>query len=312
MTEIRLGIVLWPQQTAWAPYLEAARLVDRLGYDTLWTWDHFYSDEWRPDQPIFEGWTTLAAWASVTAHSRLGLLVGANTFRNPALVAKMAVTLDHASNGRAILGIGGAWFALEHAAYGVEFGASPGERLRWLDEAVQIMRGALDGETVSFSGRRYHTDALRIYPPPVQPHLPIMIGGGGEQKTLRTVARYADLWNLGRRQGVEHVAHKVAVLDEHCRAVGRDPAAIERTLAVEAFIRDDAEVARRAYAEALAHNAVDIARKNPLLGPPEAVAAGLRPYLALGFRHFLIDLPSPYDRETIERLIGEVKPLLAA
>src|SRR5512137_3024766 len=118
MPHLKLGILLWSQATEWPPLLDAAKRIDRLGYDHLWTWDHLYAIWGEPDQPIFEGWTTLAAWAAVTERVRLGLMVGANTFRNPGLVAKTATTLDHISGGRAICGIGGAWFEYEHAAHG--------------------------------------------------------------------------------------------------------------------------------------------------------------------------------------------------
>jgi alkanesulfonate monooxygenase SsuD/methylene tetrahydromethanopterin reductase-like flavin-dependent oxidoreductase (luciferase family) len=124
--QTRLGILLWSQATDWPSFEAAARRVDELGYDHLWTWDHLYAIFGDPYQPIFEGYATLAAWAMVTSRVRLGLLVGANTFRNPGLVAKLATTLDHISNGRAILGIGGAWFDLEHTAYGLQFGSGDG------------------------------------------------------------------------------------------------------------------------------------------------------------------------------------------
>ncbi len=196
MSDVKLGILLWSQAASYAEMLDAAKLVDRLGYAHLWTWDHVYAIFGDPYQPIFEGWSLLNGWARETEQIRLGLLVGANTFRNPGLVAKTAVTLDHASDGRAILGIGGAWMELEHKAHGIEFGTGFGQRLDWLDESVGAMRRVLDGESVtSEPGGRYAFDDLRHAPRPVQAHLPIMIGGGGEKKTLRTVARYADMWN---------------------------------------------------------------------------------------------------------------------
>jgi len=310
MADLRLGVALWPQQTAWRPFFDAARLVDRLGYDTLWTWDHLYSDTGPPDQPIFEGWTTLGAWAAATGRVRLGLMTGANTFRNPGLVAKAAVTLDHASGGRAILGMGGGWFALEHEAYGIAFGASAGERLAWLDESVGIMRRLLDGETVTHDGPRYRTNNLALHPGPVQPRLPILIGGVGERKTLRTVARYADMWNAIRRP-VDELRRKIEILQAHGEAVGRDTSAIERTLYLAVAIRDDPGEAERVYAAAMAANGADAARvERALCGPPAMIAERMRPYLDLGFSHFIADLPSPYDEETMERLIGEVKPLL--
>lgn len=310
MTDLRFGIALWPQQTAWEPFLAAARQADRLRYDSLWTWDHLYSDTGPSDQPIFEGWTTLGAWAATTEHVHLGLMTGANTFRNPGLVAKAAITLDHASGGRAILGMGGGWFELEHEAFGIAFGASAGERLAWLDESVGVMRRLLDGETVTHDGPHYRTADLALHPGPVQPRLPILIGGVGERKTLRTVARYADMWNAIRRP-VEELRRKVEILRGHCATVGRDPSAIERTLYLAMAIRDDAGEARRVQAAAMAANGADEARvERALCGPPALIAERLRPYREIGFSHFIVDLPSPYDAETMERLIGEVKPLL--
>ena len=136
MTDLKPGILLWSQGATWPEMLDAAKRVDRLGYTHLWTWDHLYAIFGDPYQPIFEGWSLLAAWARETTQTRLGLLVGANTFRNPGLVAKTATTLDHVSDGRAILGIGGAWFDLEHQAHGIDFGSGFGQRLDWLDESV--------------------------------------------------------------------------------------------------------------------------------------------------------------------------------
>ncbi len=154
-------------------------------------------------------------------------MVGANTFREPALTAKLATTLDHVSGGRAILGIGAAWFDREHTAYGLAFGDGPPERLRWLAEALPVMRGMLHGETPSAAGPRYHATAVRNDPPPIQERLPLLIGGGGEKVTLRLVARYADANNVGG--GLASVMRKEAILLEHCEREGRDPAEIERT-----------------------------------------------------------------------------------
>src|SRR5918999_3935363 len=192
MTEsgVKLGANCWGQYTDW-PALRAAGIrADALGYDSLWTWDHLYPIVGSHEGPIFEGWMVLTAWAEATTRATVGLMVGANTFRNPALVAKLATTLDHVSGGRAVLGIGGAWFETEHRAYGFEFGASPGERLRWLDEAARIMRGMLDGTEPS--GKRYYTTrGVRNDPPPVQSRMRLLIGGGGGRPELRSVARHA-------------------------------------------------------------------------------------------------------------------------
>jgi alkanesulfonate monooxygenase SsuD/methylene tetrahydromethanopterin reductase-like flavin-dependent oxidoreductase (luciferase family) len=313
MTDLKLGILLWNQATSWSEYRAAATLVDRLGYDHLWAWDHLYAIFGDPYQPIFEGWSTLAAMAPQTERTRLGLLVGANTFRNPGVVAKTAATLDHMSDGRAILGIGGAWMEPEHRAHGIEFGTGFGQRLDWLDESVGAMRALLDGQHVtSEPGGHYAFDDLVHAPLPVQKRLPIMIGGSGEKKTLRTVAKYADMWNA--MGPLDLMAHKVDVLKGHCDAVGRDIGEIEFTLGVKLTIRDTEAEADRVWKAAMEHN------KTPLSnlegdttfwnGTVEQIADRLRPYVALGFGTVISEQPAPYDVETLERFIREVKPLV--
>jgi len=307
---VRLGANCWGQYTDWPALREAGIRADKLGFDSLWTWDHLYPIVGSHEGPIFEGWLTLAAWAEATDRATVGLMVGANTFRNPALVAKMATTLDHISRGRAVLGIGGAWFETEHRGLGMEFGNSPGERLSWLDEAVQIMRGMLHGERPSGSRNYLAHEALNL-PAPLQEHLPILVGGGGERKTLRTVAKYADACNLGG--GFENVKRKDEILRRHCADVGRDESEIERTAGVGmCIIRDDAAAARRVANGIFAHNGNAEPWKNQLVGTVDEVVETLRPFLGIGFRHFIVGFPSPYDAESMERLISEVKPQLAA
>lgn len=308
---IKFGIALWSQASRWSDYQAAAMLVDQLGYDTLWTNDHLLAEVGDPTQVKYEAWMALAAWAGVTKHAMLGHWVGANTFRNPALVAKMAITLDHASNGRAILGIGGGWFAEEHEAFGIEFGRGNGQRLDWLDEAMSIVRPLFNGETVTHEGPHYQVKDLTMYPPPVRGTLPIMIGGAGEKKTLRTVAKYADMWDTSTSPVLDETRRKLDVLQMHCEAVGRDINEIEKIVSPSVSIRNDRAAARAAYDAALINNrSTPDPNANPWIGPPEAVAERMQPFVDLGFRHFIVDLPAPYDRETIERWIGEVKPLL--
>jgi alkanesulfonate monooxygenase SsuD/methylene tetrahydromethanopterin reductase-like flavin-dependent oxidoreductase (luciferase family) len=305
---VKLGMLAWNQYTTWPAMREAAVRADQLGYDDVWTWDHLYPIVGSDQGPILEGWTVLAGWAGATELARIGLMVGANPFRNPALVAKMATTLDHVSGGRAILGIGGAWFETEHLAYGIPFGASPGERLRWLDEAARIMRGMLSGEEPS-GEEFYATRSVRNDPPPVQARLPLLIGGGGERRTLRTVALYADMCNLGG--GFENVRHKDEVLRRHCAEVGRDESEIERTVGMGVtVIRDTEAEARRVNDELFKHNGRARVWPNQNIGTPEQVAEKMRPYLGIGFRHFIIGFPAPHDDESMERLMTEVKPML--
>ena len=313
--ETRLGVLLWSQATDWPAFEAAATRVDDLGYQHLWTWDHLYAIFGDPYQPIFEGYAALAAWAKVTRRTRLGLLVGANTFRNPGLVAKLVTTLDHISDGRAIAGIGGAWFEQEHAEYGIEFGAGFGERLTWLDEAVDAMRRMLDGEAVSSpAGGRYRFDGVRMIPGPLQARLPIMIGGSGERKTLRTVAKYADMWNA--MGSVEKLRHKDEVLLRHCQDVGRDPAQIERTVGCKPLIRDTEAEARRVWAAQMEHNRTPMSRVEDddtfWVGTPEQVAQEMISRRALGFTTFIGEMAAPFDDETLERWIGEVKPMVDA
>jgi alkanesulfonate monooxygenase SsuD/methylene tetrahydromethanopterin reductase-like flavin-dependent oxidoreductase (luciferase family) len=237
------------------------------------------------------------------------LMVGANTFRVPTLTAKLATTLDHISGGRAILGIGGAWFEEEHEAFGLEFGSGFPERLRWLSEAVPVIRGMLDGTEPSAKGDHYRARAVRNLPAPVQAHLPICIGGGGEQVTLKLVARYADMNNVGG--GIDNVRRKEEVLLRHCEAVGRDPSTIERTTGIgTVFIRDDRKEAERLFHAAFERNRVAKHWTDQPVGTVEDVVASLTPYVELGYRHLIAGMPADYDEESMSRFATEVKPLL--
>ena len=309
MTEVRIGALCWNQYTDWPSLLDAGVRADRLGYDTLWTWDHLYPIVGSDDGPILEGWLTLAAWAQATEHVRIGLMVGANTFREPALTAKMATTLDHISNGRAILGIGGAWFETEHEAYGIPFGDGFPERLRWLGEALPIMRGMLHGDRPTAAGPRYTAKGVRNDPPPVQERLPLLIGGGGERVTLKLVAKYGDANNVGG--GFENVRRKDAILVEHCEKVGRDPSEIERTTGLgTVIIRDSRAEADRVQREIFERNGRAKLWTDQPIGTPEDVAERIAPFLDIGYRHLIAGFPAPYDEESMTRLATEVRPLL--
>jgi len=313
MTATRLGVLLWNQATGWPEYEAAARKVDELGYDSLWSWDHLYAIFGDPHQAIFEGYTTLAAWAKVTTKVKLGLLVGANTFRNPGVVAKALTTIDHISGGRAIAGIGGAWMEPEHTATGIDFGSGFGQRLDWLDESVAALRAGLDGEAVtSAPGGVYAFRDFVVLPRPVQEHLPIMIGGSGEKKTLRTVAKYADQWNA--MGAVDMLAHKVEVLKRHCDDVGRDFSQIEFTAGCKPIIRDSEAEAKRVWESQMAHNRTpmeDVRDDSTFwVGTPELIAERMLERKALGFHTFLAEMAAPFDDESLERWIGEVLPVV--
>jgi alkanesulfonate monooxygenase SsuD/methylene tetrahydromethanopterin reductase-like flavin-dependent oxidoreductase (luciferase family) len=306
---IRIGALLWNQYTDWPSLRRSALLADRLGYESLWTWDHLYPVEGDQDGPLLEGYMLLSAWAALTRWPTLGLMVGANTFRNPALVAKMVTTLDHISDGRAVLGIGGAWFEPEHTAFGIDFGAGMGERLDRLDEAVELMRAMLHAEAPSARGVHYHARSVRNDPAPLQPGLPILIGGTGERKTLATVARYADAWNAPFSLGFETVKRKNEVLRDWCDQLGRDETEIERTLGTGAFvIRDSAAEAGRIVEQILRENPA--ADKPRLAGSATQIVEQLAPYVELGFRHLIVGSPAPHDGESLERFATEVRPEL--
>jgi len=306
---VKLGALVWPQYTDWQSLRDTGALVDRLGFDSLWTWDHLYPIVGDHEGPMFEGYLTLAGWAEHTERVQLGLMVGANTFRNPALVVKMVTMLDHMSGGRMYLGIGGAWFETEHTAFGIDFGSSVGDRLNRLDEAVELMRAMLPGGPASARGPFYGAKDVLNNPPPVQRHVPILIGGSGERKTLATVARYADGWNTGG--DLERVKHKDEVLRRWCDEVGRDESEIERTLSSGVpIIRDTEDEARKVAAAMAERNTGWAGPKDGPFGPPELVAERWAPYLDLGFEHIYVDCPAPFDHESLERLATEVKPML--
>jgi F420-dependent oxidoreductase-like protein len=307
---VKFGAQLWSQSTDWPGFRDAALAAEAAGWDGIWTWDHLYGIFGPWEQPILEGWTALAALSGITSRVTLGLMVGANTFRNPGLTAKLATTLDHVSEGRAVLGIGGAWFEREHEAFGIDFGATTGERLDRFDEAVMLMRRLLAGERIARHEGRFYTfvDAL-CEPRPVQARLPILVGGSGPRKTLRTVARYADAWNTSG--WLDEVREKVGNLMRHCVEVGRDPAEIERTVSFPITIRDDPAEAAAAFSVLMAHNGAENAGNVPhLFGSPAEVADAIRPYRdELGFGQVIVRLAAPYDRETIDRL-AEVREAL--
>ncbi len=306
---ISLGAQLWSQHTNWPSIRDATIRVDDLGWDSVWTWDHVLAIFGPPEQPIFEGWTTLAALAAVTKRLRLGLMVGANTFRNPGLTAKLATTLDHISDGRAVLGIGGAWFEREHDAFGIDFGAGFGERLDRLDEAVMLLRRLLDGERLSHEGTYYRLHDALCEPRPIQAHLPILIGGSGPKKTLRTTALRGDAWNTAGT--LDEVRTRLEILDAHCADVGRDRREIELTVSFPILIRDREADARAAWDALIGSNGTTHAGVVPhLFGSPAQVADAIKPYVDLGFETIIVRLPAPYDLETLDRMI-DVRALLS-
>jgi alkanesulfonate monooxygenase SsuD/methylene tetrahydromethanopterin reductase-like flavin-dependent oxidoreductase (luciferase family) len=308
MPPVKFGLQLWPQRTTWPEFRDTALAAEAREWDSIWTWDHLLAIQGPWQQPIFEGWALLHATAAVTQRMRLGLMVGANTFRNPGITTKLATTLDHVSNGRAVLGIGGAWFEREHEAFGIDFHESPGVRLDKLDEAVMLMRRLFAGELVTHEGRFYTFKDALCEPLPVQSRLPILIGGSGPKKTLRTTARYGDAWNTSG--DVEGVKASLDILAAHCDDAKRDMSEIELTISFPTLVRDTAEAAQAARRSQLAFNGLPPSDDIPtLMGSPESIAETFQPYRDLGFSTVIVRMPAPFDQETVQRL-PEVLALL--
>jgi F420-dependent oxidoreductase-like protein len=266
--------------TALARHWQAA---ERLGYDSIWLDDHFYGVAKPPWDDSLESWTLMAALARETSTLRFGTLVVCNSYRHPPLLAKMASSLDHISNGRLEFGLGAGWYEQEYLAYGYDF-PSVGTRLAQLEEALQICKLMWTQEKATFSGRHYRVQEAWCNPKPLQkPHPPIMIGGGGEKVLLRIVARHADRWNFGG--SVADFRRKVPILEEHCRALGRDPAAIEKTWFGNILIEATEERLQQRLAKRAARGGgVPL---EGIAGTPETVAAHIREYVDAGVTHFI-------------------------
>jgi len=275
---IRFGIQTPQQHTTWPEILSLWQEIDGLGYDTAWVFDHFLPIFSDPTGPCLEAWTALSALAMATKNVRLGAMVTGNTYRHPAVLAKMATTVDIISGGRLILGIGAGWFEQEHQEYGVPFHTTGG-RLRRLEEALEIIKRLWTEEHANFSGRYHELSNASFKPKPLQqPHPPIMIGASGENMALGIVARHAQMWNSFGTPEV--FRHKIERLKDHCERAGRDVATIEKSV---------------------------------LLMGPFALADARRQideYVAAGVTHLIFSLSasSSSDREFVRRFAEEVIP----
>jgi F420-dependent oxidoreductase-like protein len=290
----------------WEKAVEVALLAEQLGYDSVWLYDHFHNVPRPVHEAVFECWTTIAAISQRTTRIRLGQMVGCNSYRNPALLAKITSTVDVISGGRLDWGIGAGWYENEYRGYGYDF-PSPKDRIGMLREAVEIVRSMWTQPETTYDGEHYRLVRANCDPKPLQqPHPPIWIGGGGEQLTLRIVARYADRSNFGGNP--DEWAHKRDVLRRHCAAVGRDPDEIVMTWSPEVFIRaTEAEVVA-AGSRSLWSEPFDSWRAGNLVGTPEQVADKVQAYRELGCGGIVPWCADYPDTTSLELLANEVMP----
>jgi F420-dependent oxidoreductase-like protein len=280
---LSFGIKTAPQNTTYEDMLRVWQEADQIPViEHAWLFDHFSPLGNDPTGPCLEGWTLLTAYAALTKRLRVGLMVTGNTYRHPAVLANMAATVDIISQGRLDFGIGAGWNELEHTSYGIPL-YQPGERIRRLGEACEVIK-LLWTQTVSdFDGKYYQLKGARCEPKPVQkPYPPFVIGGSGEQLTLRVVAQYASIWNFVGGS-TDEFKHKNTVLDGHCTAIGRNPAEIARSVQ-------------------LIVNPADLG----------AVRATTQSYIEAGANHLILNLRYPYPEGIVHRLAEEVAGPLQA
>ncbi len=298
---MHLGIQTAQWGAEFADILAVWQHAERLGYRSAWLMDHFVPVVAPDTEPMLESWVALSALLARTSTVRGGVLVSANTFRHPALLAHMAATADRVSGGRLEVGLGAAWNAEEHRARGIPFPPTA-DRMGMLEEACQVLRLLWGQPVADFAGTYYRLEAATCEPKPAQARLPLLIGGRGERRTLRTVARYADRWNGSG--SVEMLAHSAAVLAEHCAREGRDPGTVALTVMNECHVTEDRGEAR-AHLEAAARFrrlSVDEVRHRVWVGSADEVRAELATFAAAGFDEAIIGLNPPYDARTFAML----------
>jgi F420-dependent oxidoreductase-like protein len=305
---IRFGVHSGPENADFGEYRDAWVRCEELGFDWVSDFDHFLPIMHDPAGRQFEGLTMLSAMAAHTERVRCGMLVLGVTYRHPAVVANMAATIDHVSGGRLELGMGAAWYELEHQQYGIPF-PRIGVRMDMLDEACHILRGLWTGESTTFEGKHFQLKDAHMEPKPLQEHLPLVIGGSGERRTLRIVAEHADIWNTFFGD-LERYKHLLSVLDGHCADVGRDSADVRRSVTFRAVLADTEEAAKERAEEIFGGPPPERARNMYVIGTPEQCVEALRPYAEAGAGDFLLGSIAPYDWQTVELVAREVAPAI--
>jgi F420-dependent oxidoreductase-like protein len=290
----------------WNVAVDVALKAEKLGFHSIWVYDHFHNVPRPAHEAVFECWTTMAAISQRTSTIRLGQMVGCNSYRNPGLLAKITSTLDVISGGRLEWGIGAGWYENEYRGYGFEF-PKPKDRIGMLRESVEIVKSMWTNVETTYDGKYYRTVRANCDPKPLQkPTPPVWIGGGGEQLTLRVVAEHADCSNFGGKP--DEWARKREILKGHCAAVGRDESEIRKTWSPEVFIRStEKELAERTRG-GLWGDSVENWRDNNLVGTPEQVSEMVATYVKLGCTGFIPWCADYPDTETMELLASKVMP----
>ena len=293
-------------QAQWQTSVDVAVLAEKLGYDSIWVYDHFHNVPKPAQEAVFECWTTIAAISQRTSRIRLGQMVGCNSYRNPGLLAKITSTVDVISGGRLDWGIGAGWYESEYKGYGYEF-AKPSDRIGMLRETVEIVKSMWTNAETNYDGKYYKMSRANCDPKPLQqPTPPVWIGGGGEQLTLRVVAEHADVSNFG--SSLEEFTKKRAILQDHCRIIGRDEDTIRKTISSEVFIRETEKEIIEAGSKNLWGEPAESWRAKALVGTPEQVSEKIQKYLDAGCTGFIpwcADYPST---ETLELFVTKVIP----
>lgn len=297
-------------QDKWAKAIEVATLAEELGYDSLWVYDHFHNVPVPAHEAMFEAWTTLAAVSQRTSRISLGQMVGCAAYREPSMLAKITSNLDVISGGRLIWGIGAGWYEHEFRAYGYDF-PSPAKRIRILEETVEVVTRMWSEPDASYEGRHFSIDGAQCDPKPLQqPRPEVLIGGGGEQLTLRVVARLADASNFGGKP--HEFTHKCEVLARHCRDVGRDYDEIAKTWSPEVFIRESEREIVEGGTRSFIGEPFDSWQAGNLVGTPEQVAEKVMAYVELGCTGFYPWCSDYPDTETMRLFAEQVIPQVRA
>jgi F420-dependent oxidoreductase-like protein len=305
---VRFGIQTPNQGARWEDIQRAWKTADSLGFHSAWVFDHFLPIFGDEDGDCFEGWTLLAALAAETERLRVGVLVTGVTYRNPALLAKMATTIDHVSNGRLLLGIGAGWFERDHTAYGFHFG-TPRERAKRLEEALQVITKLWEEDHPSFQGKYYTLDRAPYAPGNVQkPHPPIVIGGQGKQWIIPQVARYADGWNAVSGVTPDGIRERRQIIADECKRIGRSPCPTDVSVLLPLVSITKIPLAGplvRLGARAMVGK--ETARA-VLADSPETIRKRIEEYAAAGVNEVIFSLRAPFDDDLLRRIASEIMP----